>query len=75
MSRKRYMDQLKIETVRHATDRALSVADMAERFVATTHSRYVWVKNCEPTNKSAKGAEEMQDELSGLKSEPRRVTE
>ena len=40
MSSKRYPDEFKIEAVKQVTDRGYSVAEVARRPGATTHSLY-----------------------------------
>ena len=44
MSKKRYPEQFKIETVKQTTDGRHSIADFANRLGKITHSLDVWVK-------------------------------
>ncbi len=44
MSRKRYTEKFKVETVKQVTDRDYSIAEVAERLGVTAKSLYNWVK-------------------------------
>ncbi|SUI38825.1 transposase [Salmonella enterica subsp. enterica serovar Braenderup] len=54
MSSKRYLEEFKIEAVKHVLDRGHSVSSFATRLDITTHSLYAWMgwtlpftKNCQ----------------------------
>lgn len=42
-SGKRYTEEFKIEAVKQVAERGYSVAEVAERLGATTHSLYAWL--------------------------------
>jgi transposase len=48
MSSKRYPDEFKIEAVKQVVEYGHSVADVAARLGATTHSLYAWIKKFGP---------------------------
>ncbi len=75
MSNKRYPDEFEVEAVKQVTERGCSVAEVADRLGATTHSIYAWIKKFGPdANKNQERADE-QTEIRRLKKELQRVTE
>ncbi len=48
MNGKRYPEEFKIEAVKQVTVTDHSMADVAQRLGATTHSPYAWIKRYGP---------------------------
>ncbi len=75
MSNKRYPEEFKIEAVKQVTDRGHSVAEVASRLGATTHSLYAWIKKYGPEANDYQAKADEQAEIRRLKKELQRVTE
>jgi transposase len=63
----------KIEAVKQVVEYGHSVADVASRLGATTHSLYAWIKKFGPDSADYAAAE--QSEIKRLKKELKRVTD
>lgn len=75
MSSKRYPEEFKIEAVRLATDRGHSVAQVADRPSAATHSLYAWIRKFGPDFQHHQANADDQVETRRLQKELNRVTE
>jgi transposase len=75
MSSKRYPDEFKIEAVKQVVEYGRSVADVAARLGATTHSLYAWIKKFGPDSALHAAATSEQAEIKQLKKELKRVTD
>ena len=75
MSDKRYTDEFKQEAIKQITERGHSVADVAIRLGATTHSLYAWLKKYGHGPQHAAHLDDQQGEIRRLKAELKRVTE
>ena len=75
MSSKRYPEEFKIEAVRQATDRGHSVAQVAYRPGATTHSLYAWIRKFGPDSEQHQAKTDDLAEIRRLQKELNRVTE
>lgn len=75
MSKKRYLEEFKIEAVRQVTDRGHSVAQVSSRLGVTTHSLYAWVRKYGPDSAQHQVTSDDQAEIKRLQKELKRVTE
>ena len=75
MSRKRYLEEFKVEAVRQFTEADYSAYDVAERLGTTTNSLHSWIRRCEPNASDFKIASQESDEIRRLKRELKRVTD
>jgi transposase len=75
MKGKRYTEEFKIEAVKQVTDRGYSVAEVADRLGATTHSLYTWLKKYGAPNPRQADKSDLEAENARLKSDLRRMTE
>ncbi len=75
MSDKRYPDEFKIEAVKQVVEHGHSVADVAARLGATTHSLYAWIKKFGPDSAEHQAKAAEQAEIKRLKKELKRVTD
>jgi len=75
MTSRRCTEEFKIEAVKKVTERAYSVAEVAERLGTTTHGLYAWMKRYGEPNSSQVNKVDDQLEIAKLKAELRRVTE
>ena len=75
MSSKRDTEEFKIEAVKQVTERGYSVAEVAKRLGATTHSLYSWLKRYGQKSPQQTNRVDDQAEIARLKAELRRVTE
>ena len=46
----RHADEFKLEVAKQVCERGYSVADVAQRLFAITHSLYAWIKKCDEAN-------------------------
>ena len=75
MSSKRYPEEFKIEAVRQVTEHGHSVAEVATRLGATTHSLYAWLKKYGPRSGQYQEEKDQAAEIRRLKAELKRVTD
>jgi transposase len=75
MSHKRYPEQFKIEAVKQVTVAGHSVADVAQRLGATTHSLYAWIKRYGPDSEEHLQQSAESAKIRRLQKELKRVTE
>ena len=75
MSNKRYPNEFKIEAVKQVVEYDHSVASVAKRLGATTHSLYAWFKKFGPDSSERAAAAAEQAEIKRLNKELKRVTE
>jgi len=75
MSRKRYLEEFKVEAVRQFTEADYSAYDVAERLGTTTNSLHSWIRRYEPNASDFKIASQESDEIRRLKKELKRVTD
>ena len=75
MSRKRYPEEFKIETVKQVMEAGYSAYDVAERLGTTTNSLYSWIRRYGPESSDFNRASQESDEIRRLKKELKRVTD
>ena len=75
MSRKRYTEEFKIETVKQVTESGFSAYDVAERLGTTTNSLYNWIRKYGAQSSDYQKASQESDEIRRLKKELTRVTD
>lgn len=74
MSRKRYPEEFKIETVKQVTVAGHSVAEVASRLGMTTHCLYAWIKRYGPDSEQHKAKAYEVAEICRLQKELKRIT-
>jgi transposase len=75
MSSKRYTEAFKVQAVRQVRDRGHTVADVAARLGATTHSLYAWLKRYGDDTGQQTAVSTHEVENRRLRAELKRVTE
>ncbi len=75
MSRKRYVEEFKVEAVRQVTERGHSVPEVAKRLGVTTKSLYDWKRRLAQSPERVAEIRAEKEEMQRLRRELKRVTE
>jgi transposase len=75
MSKPRFPEEFKIETIKQVTERGYPVAEVASRLGVSAHSLYQWLKRYNPKRAISAESTDQQAEIRHLKAELKRMTE